>query len=254
MKKKGQITIFIIIGMIFVSSILLFFVFRDSFSLEKIPVNAEPVYSNILSCLEQVAENGLYTLGWQGGLISFDEEKMMIAYFSTITYAYDEGVKTFPSIEEMESELEAYANIGFKECFENKTYLDGWEVKEIKMNTDVFSTEDSVVFDINSPLVIEKNQTTQRIKDMSIEIPVRLSHIHSVISKIIDVQVEDPGWVPYTYLNDFDLNATIYPYRENNFIYEFVDNQSLIDSESFQFLVANKFKERDMDEVINEII
>ena len=78
-------------------------------------------------------------------------------------------------------------------------------------------------------------------------------YLNQIHSKTIDVQVEDPGWVPYTYLNEFDLNTTIYPYRENNFIYEFVDNQSLIDSMSFQFLVANKFKEKDIDEVINEI-
>jgi len=246
------VTIFILIAVILIASVILFFVFKSNPTDAEILSSSDPAYIFLSSCLEQTSENALSALGWQGGLINFSEERMMITYFSTITYAYDETAenpKTLPRLEEMENELETYVNFEFKNCLENKDALQGWEVKNGEIKTDVFSTDDSVMFNIDSPLTLTKNQTAHRIKKLHVEIPVRLSYLHYVISDIVDVQVNMPGWVPFTYLNEFDVNVTFYPYRENNFIYEFTDEKSVIDNEPYRFLVANRWKERSEEEI-----
>ena len=50
--KRGQVTIFIIIAVILVSSVILFFIFRESIVSREIPVSIEPVYTSFLTCLE----------------------------------------------------------------------------------------------------------------------------------------------------------------------------------------------------------
>ena len=174
----------------------------------------------------------------------------MIAHFSTITYAYDKGKNTFPSKLNMEKELEIYTDIMLDICFGNLSLFQGWEVKKGKIDTEVSIAENSVVFNINYPIEFKREQIFKEFSKFRAEVPVRLGHIHSIITNIVQEQVEQSGWIPFTYLNEFDVNVTFYPYRENNFIYEFIDEKSLIRNEPYRFLVANKFEEVDLSEIV----
>ena len=59
MKKKGQVTIFIIIAIILIVAVSFYFVLKDDISVDKIPTEVEPVYTNLISCLEETTEEGI---------------------------------------------------------------------------------------------------------------------------------------------------------------------------------------------------
>lgn len=81
-KRKGQITIYMIIGIIALISVSIFFYIRtvkvdapESYSptIEQIPLEAEPIREFVESCLGQIAEDGLRNIGDYGGYISREE-------------------------------------------------------------------------------------------------------------------------------------------------------------------------------------
>ena len=208
-----------------------------------------PIKNFLDSCVKDISEDAVYLLGWRGGLIEYDESRMMFANFEPITYSYIEGRKTLPTTEEMELELENYVNEYFDGCIENGSILQGWDIEKGDIDSEASMSVDSVLFKINYPLNFVKGDYEERLSEFKAEVPVRLLHIRSVIENIVDEQLESPGLVPYTLL-DRDLDGAMYLQRENNFIYEFIDDKSIIRNEPFQFLVANRFQELTIDDII----
>ena len=81
-EKKGQITVYIIIGIIVLVSVGVFLYIRTTKveapasyapTIEQIPVEAEPIRQFVSSCLGQVAEDGLKKVGDYGGYTSREE-------------------------------------------------------------------------------------------------------------------------------------------------------------------------------------
>ena len=71
--KVGQVTIFIIIGVVIVSAVVLFFMFRDNLFTESIPTSIEPAYKSFLSCLENEVFVGVDILESQAGYIELPD-------------------------------------------------------------------------------------------------------------------------------------------------------------------------------------
>src|SRR3989339_1239301 len=69
-KKRGQITIFIIIAIIVVAVIALFIIFQAKMFSNNVPKDLEPVYNYYLSCIEEETSNGAKLLGQKGGRIN----------------------------------------------------------------------------------------------------------------------------------------------------------------------------------------
>ena len=82
MKKisiRGQVTIFIIVAIVIVGSIIAYFSLRDNFA-ESIPEDMKPVYDYYLSCLESTTKEGIALLGEQGGYIELPDFEPGSAY------------------------------------------------------------------------------------------------------------------------------------------------------------------------------
>jgi len=254
--KRGQVSIFILISLVIL--IAYFFILNlnsQNYKIESFEdVDIQPIKNFLDNCVKLTSEDAVSTLGWQGGRIVYDPNKMMLTHFGAITYSYDEGENTLPSIQKMEKELEIYVDSLLDICIENTTVYQRWQIEKGKLNTLATITGNSVLFEVDYPMEFRKGKVTRKISKFRTTIPVRLGHIRSVVENIIEVQVRKPGWLPYSYLNESDLDAAIYLHRENKFIYEFIDNESVIRNRPYQFIVANRFKERNPEEVFNEII
>lgn len=75
--KKGQITIFIIVGVVLILGLVIFFIVTREQSdipiepvIEVVPEEIKPIQDYTLSCVEKIAEDGLRKIGAQGGFIS----------------------------------------------------------------------------------------------------------------------------------------------------------------------------------------
>ena len=255
MKKRGQITIFIIFGLIF----LLFFLiilFTKSYRIEKIGAvssgELNPIKNYVDLCAKSSASDALYLLGVQGGYTTPPKLYFQSAY-AKIAYWYYEGQDTSPTIEEMEQELSSYVNRALPECIESLNAFNnmGFEFEFGEINTKTKINENNVEFKIDYPITIIKGESKAEINEFYKVIPVRLGHIHNIAKEIVGKEVEDPDWVDMTYLVNQDLNFKIYPYDENTLIYSVLDNQSIVELNTpFIFLFANAFNES--EELSNE--
>ena len=249
MKKRGQITIFIIVGLILVLSIFIMLYLNknkigDSGVLQSSDIKPIEYYVDL--CVKSSASNALYLLGVQGGYTTPPELYFQSAY-AKIAYWYYEGQDTSPTIEKMEQELSSYVNnIALPECIESLSIFNdmGFEFEFSEIDTKTKINENNVEFNIDYPITIKKGDSKAEIKEFYRNFPVRLGHIHSISKEIVGKEVEDPDWIDMTYLVNQDLNFKIYPYDENTLIYSVLDNQSVIEYDSqFMFLFANIFKE-----------
>jgi len=248
MKKRGQITVFIIFGLIFLIFFLII-LFTKSYSIEKIGVvsssEINPIKNYVDLCTKSSASDALYLLGVQGGYTAPPKLYFQSAY-AKIAYWYYKGEDTSPTIEEMEQELSSYVNNALPECIESLNVFSdmGFEFEFGEINTETKINENNVEFNINYPITIIQGESKAEISEFYKMIPVRLGYIHNIAKEIIGKEVEDPDWIDMTYLVNQDLNFKIYPYDENTLIYSVLDNQSIIEhSTQFMFLFANGFKE-----------
>jgi len=250
MKKRGQITPFIILGLVF----LLFFLiilFTKSYRIEKIGAissdELNPIKYYVDLCAKSSASDALYILGVQGGYTVQPQLYFQSAY-TKIAYWYYKGQDTSPTIEEMEQELSAYVDKALPECIESlNAFSDmGFEFEFGDINTETKINQNNVEFRIDYPITIIKGESKAEINEFYKIIPVRLGHIHSIAEEIVKKEIEDPDWIDMTYLVNQDLNFKIYPYDENTLIYSVLDNQSVIKyGTPFMFLFANLFEEKE---------
>jgi len=87
--KRGQVTIFIIIGVVLVGLILIFLIFRlnkDSSDSDKkitIDPDLQPIYSYVEKCIRDVGENAIIYIGTTGGYYNIPEKatNYSVAYY-----------------------------------------------------------------------------------------------------------------------------------------------------------------------------
>ena len=115
---RGQVSIFFL--MVVILTIAGFFVFYlGSGQSEKQNLeNADflPIKNFLDNCAKIESEKALLALGWQGGLTDFDEKRMIITHFGSITYSYFEGKNTLPTLDEMKEELVFGLHDGVREA------------------------------------------------------------------------------------------------------------------------------------------
>src|SRR5258706_15865453 len=123
MSKRGQVTIFIIIGIVIVFSVGFYLFLKAGGSLKAVaPEKAHPVKAFVQSCLDNLGEDGIRKIGATGGFITYPQEidKNKRAYIATgldelkIPLWFYDGRSKIPSQAFIESQLSAYINQNLK--------------------------------------------------------------------------------------------------------------------------------------------
>jgi hypothetical protein len=217
MYKRGQVTIFIILGIVIVAVLAFVFYiggisFKEELSYEEaqtfVSARTEIVSTLVESCAQDSAWVVLESMGQYGGHVvpRFDannphfELLMPTGGHITINYAayVDENgrdVNTFPSVNEMEEEFENYLeNValapdnseGFASCIDNfDVFRDSFdEIDAGDVSVDVDFAE-SIIIRMNYPVTIRRSGYETTIQEYIIELPVNMNEIRSVSSRMI---------------------------------------------------------------------
>lgn len=154
MKKRGQVTIFIIVGLLIVSAVLLFFLW------------VEPTYlsegtgvKGFDKCVEDVLENGINELEIKAGLIdadfsyAYDGEDLSYLCYTNDFYAT--CVVQVPFLKRVFDEsLEAWIRDGVSECYDatiDSLKSEGYEVVSGDVEYNVEIEPGAVRVEIDAP-------------------------------------------------------------------------------------------------------
>lgn len=245
MKKRGQITIFIIIGLLISVIFIVLFINRDKLGF----LNRQgPEFSSEINkinqimndCVKQRAVDAIRLAGLQGGYIILPENYLPMN-ISNVAFGYYKGEKTLPSKKIIEKEISTYVEITIPFCLDNEEFPD-INITKGKSYSEASMENNYVLISARLPLSIKKENNAFTINNAyKHEIPIKLGGIYDAANEIINKEIIEPESIDLSYLGSLDYHITILQKDEENIVYMITDD-SEINNIPYSFIFANKFK------------
>ncbi len=208
--KKGQITVFIIIGIILLLSAAIAIYFYQQKATESIkrvvavPQEVQKVYDYVATCVDQIAKDGLIIMGTQGGYITIPTaiEKNPNSYISgdpagisKIPMWYYEGEERTPTLEYMQRDLALYVKQNLPDCVGNFTsFQPQYEITPTSEILPVITFTDSeVIVEVKWQLDIKALDKVIKLTEFVSTFPLQLKNIWELASKTMEVENKQ-GW------------------------------------------------------------
>lgn len=203
-KKRGQVTIFVIISILIVAGVVLFFTLSEGISLRKIPKDFTPVYNSFQTCVKEKTQQGIDILERQGGYIYLPEYRDTVGPFSSWFYfsgtsipywSYTQGGVEFeqiPSKQHMENDLETYIQDHVQECsFED--YEDrGFDINMgDSSDASVNVKNKNVEVDLNMDLYIKSQNNSVSVDDHEVVVDSKLGNLYDSAKKIYEKEKQE---------------------------------------------------------------
>lgn len=220
--KRGQITIFIILGIIILILISIIVIFRNSifqndFDIEarkssQVPEQIKPIKSFIDSCVELTSREALDIIGLQGGYINIPIDRVPRGPFNEfsnslevvpnnlVAYWFYESSNNIqktqvPSIEDMEVEINNYINLNLGSCLEElssseeytKYYINFQGSPEAKTSIDTNSVEVTVYYPVN----IYLNEIGKLIENHYAKLDVPIGELYGISKEVLNKEYDE---------------------------------------------------------------
>lgn len=249
--KKGQISIYIIMGIVILIVVGLLFFFRGSrqepvlerqITLDSVKASVE---NYVDSCLFTEGEFALIALGYQGGYLFPPEFGTTDFEGFAVPYDYYLGYNMLPGLGEIEVlHMNDFLESTLEECIADLNTFKEFAVidtGDIKVNTTI--NYDDVVISLDYPVRITVADSSTELKQFTHRYDVRLGKVLAVADSVIEQIVEDPNWVDLTFLNDFDVRVQVMPITATENMYFITDGESFLRGRPYVFAFAAQYTE-----------
>ncbi|MFA5484630.1 MAG: hypothetical protein WC260_00025 [Candidatus Pacearchaeota archaeon] len=194
MKKRGQVTLFIILGILVVSGIIS----AVLFSVGKIQIqhySEEAFKENFDKCIYVELENQVDKLYHNAGFL--EQRKLFVSYndknYSYLCYSqkpYEACTNYYPNLEkESIQELKNLTQPLIEQCFENiisEYKLRDYEIYEGPLNFEISFLPNFVSFDIKKEISLTKSNITRSYFSFSHKIESRIYNFLEITNRIIN--------------------------------------------------------------------
>jgi hypothetical protein len=224
MKKKGQVTVFIIVGIVLLLIVGLIFFQKGQDTTKSVFINKDLVsipYSSsvqnfVQSCFEQVTELGVIRTGHQGGYWESPLDYSILFFDDTLPYYYADETSMVISEENAEHELENYIKERLPECVQDfSIYEDeGYEIIASSIDVNV-NFGNQILVELQYPLTIQKGITVLELNDFVHILDVNMRKFFDVAHKIVEKHQETDGYICLTCIDEWaseeDVIITVFP-------------------------------------------
>ena len=225
MKKGGQISVFIIIGMVIVAGIGIatLFLNRPLANDPSIQPVSSLVNNYMQECIEKTTEDGIRYVSSQGGYFDIPEPNAEYGFFK-VPYYFNLGKTNIPSKNDIGKEIIRFMKQEIPKCNEDIPYFEsqGYALKFGVLDIDV-ELGKQIIIDVDYPITITKENKSVVIKRFENTLDFNFDRVYKFINEIATEQKKDPDFVPIGYIsllakkNDFKFDLI---YTENtNVIY-----------------------------------
>ena len=232
--KRGQVTIFIVVGLILVALAFLTYGIiskihsGELLTQKETPLTLQyrqPIANLVESCLRVTAEPAVYLLGRQGGRIY--PENALITEEEVISYSYVYGETVFDQ-EDVKNDLNTFIEQYVVDCVNDFLVFqeEGLIVEQGTLKSNVLINYDNIGLHIKYPLTIWRGEDSFTMKDFSTSLGVRLGYLFDVQEQIIDIHEESP--LVYDLAEYITTGATVvvFPFDEDETVFSVYDEQS----------------------------
>jgi hypothetical protein len=220
MEKKGQISLFIILGIvILIMGGLIVFIktdyLRTKLGLEReksivVPPQLKVVTDHIDNCLETTSIESLYQLGQYGGYYNVPKDISIVFFKMDIPYYYLDKQGYVPSLERIEKELADSISDNLKSCLNFNDFRGkGFNISEGDLSVSTKIDEKKVNIEINYPVKIEKAEIVLDLKDFEFDIDSNFKSLHDTAKEIVVLYSKKPGFVCLTCLEELSVDNNV---------------------------------------------
>ncbi|MFZ1970574.1 MAG: hypothetical protein WAU65_00085 [Candidatus Nanoarchaeia archaeon] len=213
-RKRGQVTIFIILAIFILATVAVFLIYRNSQSVtSQIPQEFQPVYNTFLSCVQSDALTGISTLESQGGYISippFQPGSVYMPFSSDLNFLgnpipywyYVSGnniaEQQVPSEQDMQNQLAQLINQNVRNCdFGNFTGQD-FQVQMGQPTTSVTINQDQVQINLDMSLNMSRGNDTTFVRNHKVEINSELGNLYQTALTVYNYEQQSLFLENYT--------------------------------------------------------
>lgn len=171
-QKRGQTTIFIIVGLVIVIIIALFFFIRGNIGAvgEQVPfaTKTNEIQEFTQNCIDQTVKSGLKTISARAGYYTFPENTFEQGGNKYVYVYYGEN-KYYLGEQDVIENIKSYVKDNLDECIGNYKSLGGLGYSVSKNgDTEVDVTlGDLTVVDVNYPVLIKKGEEQSSLFDFN---------------------------------------------------------------------------------------
>ena len=198
MKKRGQVTVFAIVGVIIAAVIVLFLVIRNQVyiggtNIENLEKEFPPIQSHIDDCLEESGEKHINLIGKQGGYLTTNPGTFRqyngigINYLCYNLEGKPECSNRGLRLVDIENSLQKAIIQDLEKCINiNQFDKINLDVSSSKLNLDVDIAEDKVILKANLPVKISKGDVEAKRDKFEVELNYPLGRLYNSAKDIVD--------------------------------------------------------------------
>lgn len=225
--KRGQVSIFIIIAIVFLLITgLLYYFLRPGKQIQderdKIPEDIQPVYNFLEECLTEEANNAIELIARQGGY--FEKTDALPVDQGIVAYGYKDRDNVLVSLGEMENQLEEYIITATTEC--DLSVFEEFTFNQEEVTSRVSILEDKVLIQINNNLEVVSDDRRISIEKFLLDIDLPLGEQHALAIDVIQLIQLDPETLDISGLSELDYPVNLIPMTLTDIVYS-IDNPDL---------------------------
>lgn len=244
MGRRGQVTVFIAIGLILVFIVGL--VIYKVASLKK-PVTKPaadysklaPVQNLVESCISSVGTEAILLLGEQGRIYP---QAFIQSPTASISYFYYKGNGFFPArMQYLEGDVSRYITENLAECldaFSDFDYTITGEDERLRVTTR-FNQRDATLT-VYYPVSVDFGDSKSTLTEFSAQIPFSFQDIYDLSRDIYSMTKEDPAWVDLDFLSEQPYEVRLIKITDDTLVYEITDDTAL-NNKPYTYRFAMKY-------------
>ena len=241
--KRGQVTIFIIVGILVVATIVLFFLFRQGI-IPGIPgVKDENPEASLDSCIEGKIKETIEVISLQGGYVENTLGLVLdgknISFLCYTDNYYLPCINQEPVlIQHLKKEIKKGISMDVKNCFDsltNSLSKKGYAVDADYRDFEIILAPGRVIVDIDAELSLTKANEFSKEENFVVAVPSRIYDLGIVAQEIV---AQEAKWCNFETVgfmllyNDFNIKK--FETGELNTVYTITHKKT---GEEFKFAV-----------------
>ncbi len=246
MKKRSQITVFIILGLIFFLIIGLVVYKIADINKKKLGQQGVADYSRVMpvenfvqSCVQLVGTEAVTKLGQQGRIYP---QAFIQSPTSSVSYFYYKGNGFFPSrVQYLEEDISRYVMENLDECladFSDFDYPIETDDSRLRVKTS-FNERDATII-LEYPITVTLSGSKTTVSEFSAKIDFEFLPIYDLSKRIYEKTQAEPDWVDVDFLAEQPYDIRLIKIDDQTLLYEITDDDALND-EPYVYRFAMKY-------------
>ncbi|MEW6063459.1 MAG: hypothetical protein AB1571_03785 [Nanoarchaeota archaeon] len=209
--KRGQVTLFIILGIVILVVIALIFGLRNIMGIgigddRFLSLKMGPLADDLNKCIKEKANNGIVLIGKQGGTLKPIKYRLYngnkVNYLCYNLIGDERCSNRMVLLSNMEKELNDYLQFELANCVDTRALAKKlfYKVTVGRLSVDTKILRDNVVVNVKYPITISKGSAALSQEDFSQAISRPLGDLYNTVYDIVDSEASSGQFLQLPYM------------------------------------------------------